>query len=150
MIRLENVRANLAAPGDIAFFAILPINLGALFVLLDFVKFRFQHFERELAVAPLTALRLAGDDDAGRLVRDAHGGFDFVDVLPSFSAATKGVDLQIDRVNFDRRGIGDLRDNIDTGKGSVTAFVRIERRDAHQPMHAALGLKMTVGVFATY
>ena len=63
---------------------------------------------------------------------------------PPFPPLREGVDLQIDRVNFYRCGIGDLRDNIDAGKGSVTAFVRIERRDAHQTEHAALGLKMTV------
>src|SRR6266487_4323817 len=57
LVRLENVRANLISPRDVAFLRILPVDLGALFVLLDFVKLRFQHFHRELAIAPLPPLR---------------------------------------------------------------------------------------------
>ena len=41
LVRLKNIRPNLAAPGDIAFFAILPIDLGAFFILLDFVELGF-------------------------------------------------------------------------------------------------------------
>ena len=41
LIRLKNVGANLIAPRDLAFLAVLPIDLGAFLVLLDLIKFRF-------------------------------------------------------------------------------------------------------------
>src|ERR1700688_372338 len=37
LIRLENVRANLVAPRYLAFLAVLPVDLGALLVLLDLI-----------------------------------------------------------------------------------------------------------------
>src|SRR5439155_1175564 len=86
LVRLENIRANLTTPCDIALLAILPIDLGACFVLLNFVKFCLQHFERELAIAPLAALGLATDDDPTGLVDDAHSGFDLIHVLAAFAA----------------------------------------------------------------
>src|SRR5437764_13641164 len=66
LVWLKNIRTNLAAPGHVAFLAVLPIDLGPLLVLLDFVEFRFQHFDRQFAVAPLAALRLTRDHDASR------------------------------------------------------------------------------------
>src|SRR5205814_8406701 len=84
--------------------------------------------KREIAVASLAPFRLTGDDDSGWLVQNSHGRFDFVHVLSAFAAAAESVDLEIGRIDFDRRGIGDLRNNIDTGKRSVPAFVRIEWR----------------------
>src|SRR6266478_1750738 len=41
LIWLKNVGANLIAPRDLAFLAILSIDLGAFLVLLDLIKFRF-------------------------------------------------------------------------------------------------------------
>src|ERR1043166_1068443 len=41
LIRLKDVGTNLVAPGDLAFLAVLPVDLGAFFVLLDLIKFRF-------------------------------------------------------------------------------------------------------------
>src|SRR5215831_17168920 len=38
LIRLKNVGTNLAAPGDVALFSVLPVDFGAFFVLLDLVK----------------------------------------------------------------------------------------------------------------
>ena len=93
LVRLKNVGANLAAPRHVALLAILPIDLGALFVLLDFVELCLQHLDRELAIAPLAALGLTGDDDPRRLVHDAHRRLDLVHVLPAFAAGAKSVDL---------------------------------------------------------
>src|SRR5262249_11104269 len=41
LIWLKNVGTDLVAPRDLAFLAILPVDLGAFFVLLDLVNFRF-------------------------------------------------------------------------------------------------------------
>src|SRR5205814_5179986 len=68
----------------------------------------------------------------------------------AFASAAKGVDLQISRVNLERGGIGDLRDDIDAGKRSVTPFVCIEGRNPHEPMHSSLGLKMSISVLTAH
>ena len=83
-------------------------------------------------------------------MQNSHGRFDFVHVLSAFAAAAESVDLEIGRIDFDRRGIGDLRNNIDTGKRSVPAFVRIEWRNAHEPMDASLGLEITISVLTAH
>src|ERR1700748_1997551 len=53
LIGLKNIGANLAAPRHIAFLAVLSIDLCALLVLLDLVKFCLQHPHREIAIASL-------------------------------------------------------------------------------------------------
>jgi hypothetical protein len=83
-------------------------------------------------------------------VQNPHGSFHFVHVLPAFAAAAESVDLQISGIDFNWRGIGDLRDNIDAGEGSVTTFVCIEGRNPHEPVHAPLGLKMSVSALAAH
>ena len=79
---------------------------------------------------------------------DAHRGLDFVDVLSAFAARAEGVDFNVRRIDFDRRGIGDFGNHIDAGKRSVPAFVRVEWRDADEPMHAAFGVQIAVGILA--
>src|SRR5207248_10923377 len=102
------------------------------------------------AIAPLAALGLASDDDPTGLLHDGHSGFDLIHVLAAFASAAKGVDLQISRVNLERGGIGDLRDNIDAGKRGVTPVVCIEGRNPYEPMHSSLGLKMSISVLPDY
>ena len=53
-------------------------------------------------------------------------------------------------IHFDRRGVRDFRDDIDARERGVPALVGVERRDAHEPMHAALGVQITVGIFAAH
>src|SRR5947207_13571060 len=95
LVRLENIRPNLTAPCDIALLAILPIDLGAFFVLFNFVKFCLQHLERKFAVATLAALGLTSNDDPTGLVHDAHSGFDLIHILAAFASAAKGGDFQL-------------------------------------------------------
>src|SRR5882762_141826 len=140
LVRLKNVGANLAAPGYISLFSVLPIDFGALLILLDFVKLGLQHFHRELAIAPLAALCLAGDNDSTWLMQNPHGSFDFVDVLPALAATAKCVDLKVGRINFYRGSISNFGNNIHTSERSVTPLVCVERRDTHQPVHTAFGL----------
>ena len=47
----------------------------------------------------------------------------------------------IRRIDFDRRRIRDLGNDIDTGKRSMAPLIRVEGRNAHEPMHAALGVE---------
>ncbi len=69
LVGLEDIRADLVAPGDVALFAVLTLDLGALLVRLDLVELGLEHLHRHLAVTALAAFRLAGDHDAcGRWV----------------------------------------------------------------------------------
>ena len=97
----------------------------------------------------LRTLRLRRDDEAGRNVRYAHGGFNLVHVLAALAAGTERVHLEFIRRNDDFAvAFLDFRNRVHAGKTRVAAFVGIERRDAHEAMHAALGLAESVGVFA--
>ena len=79
-------------------------------------------------------------------MQNPHGSLDLVDVLPALTAATKGVDLQIGGINFYRRSIGNFSNNVNASKRSVPPFVGIERRDTHEPVHAALGLQVPIRI----
>ena len=138
----------MAAPRDIAFFSILSVDFGALFILLDFVKLGFQHFYRQLPITSLATLCLTSDHDSARLMQYPHRSFHLVHILPAFSAAAKRVDLQIGGINFYGSGVSNFRNNIDTRERSVTPLVCVERRNTHQAVHAPLGLKMSVCVLA--
>ena len=106
LVGLEDVGADLAAPCDVPLLAILALDIGALFVLLDLVEFGLEHFHGQLAVATLAALGLAGDDDAGGLVDQADGGLHLVHVLPALAAAAEGIELDIGRVDLDGDIVG--------------------------------------------
>ena len=79
---------------------------------------------------------------------DAHGGLDLVHVLSAFAAGPEGVDLQLVLRNHEFAFVFDFRNHVHAGKAGVPAFVRIERRDADQPVHAPFGLAKAIGVFA--
>ena len=64
---------------------------------LRLVQPRLQHRHRGGTVAVLAAVGLAGDDDAGRHMRDADRAFRLVDVLPARAGCAVGVDLQVAR-----------------------------------------------------
>ena len=113
------------------------------------VEPRAQHVPGLRAVLVLRALVLADHRDAGRDVGEPHRGFGLVDVLAAGAAASAScrcarrllVDVDLDAVV-------DHRIDLDAGERRVPARVGIERRDAHQPVHAVLGLEPAVGVAA--
>ena len=96
----------------------------------------------------LRTLVLAGDNQPGRDVPDAHRRLDLVDILPSLAAGAKRADLELGRRQFLLLALLDLCDDIDTGETGVAALVRVERRDTHKPVHAPLGLAKAVGILA--
>ena len=148
-IGLEDVAANLVAPGNAALLAVKPFHVGLLRVHPLRVNPRQQQPHGRRAVLMLRTLGLRRDDQPGRNVRDAHGGLDLVHVLAALAAGTERVHLEFSRRNHDV-GIAllDFRNRVHAGETRVPAFVGVERRDAHQPVHAAFGLGKAVGVFA--
>ena len=81
-------------------------------------------------------------------VGDAHRRFGLVDVLAARARGPVGVDAAVALVDVDLDAVVDHRIDPDRGEARVPAGVRIERRDAHQPMHARFGLQPAVGVMA--
>ena len=71
-------------------------------------------------------------------------------MLAARAGSAVGVDAQILRANFDFAVILDDGRHVQRGKRRVPPGVGVERRDAHQPVHAALGLEVAVGVVAVH
>ena len=74
--------------------------------------------------------------------------FGLVDVLAAGARGAVGVDPAIAFVDVDLDAVVDHRIDPDRGEAGVAAGVRVEGRDAHQAMHAQLGLQPAVGVVA--
>src|ERR1035437_2523145 len=146
---LKDVAANLVAPRDAALLTVKPFHIGLLRVLPLREDPRQQKPHCGGAILVLRTLGLRCDDETGWNVRDAHGGFDLVHVLAALATGTERVHLEFSWRDDDV-GIAffNFRNRVHAGETRVTAFVGIERRDAHEPVHAAFGLGKAVGVFA--
>ena len=88
----------------------------------------------------LRALVLATGDQAGGDVGDAHGGVGGVDVLSALAAGAVGIDADVFRLDDDFDAVVDFRRDEDAGKRSVPPLGLIERRNAHQAVHADFAL----------
>ena len=124
------------------------VSLASLLLHLHVEQARLQHLHRLRAVLVLRALVLAGDDDAGRDVRDADGGVGDVDVLAAGAARSVRVDAQILLVDLDLDVVRQLRPDVERGERRVPARRLVERRDAHEPVDAGFGQQHAVGVVA--
>ena len=81
-----------------------------------------------------------------RHMRDADRALRLVDVLPAGARCAIGVDLQVALVDLDLDVVIDHRIHPDAGETGVPPRRGIERADAHQPVHAGLGLQPAIGV----
>ena len=114
---------------------------------LELVEARPEDLHADLPVLDLAALVLAGDDDARRHVREAHGRIGHVDVLPARSARPVGVDTQVLVLYLDLDVVLDLRPGEHRSKRGLTPRVGVEGADAHEPVDPRLGGKVAEGVF---
>src|SRR4030042_3520708 len=76
-------------------------DLGVLFALGDVQEAGAEDAQRLLLVAVLRLLVLTGDHETGGSMGDADGGVVAVDVLAAWSRGSKGVNLQVFRVDID-------------------------------------------------
>ncbi len=93
-----------------------------------------------LLVLQLALLVLAAGDDAGRHVRDAHGGVGRVDALPARAAAAVDVDAQVVVVDLDVDLLG-LGHHQDAGRAGVDPALRLGDRHPLDAVHPALELE---------
>ena len=112
------------------------------------VQFRFQHFHRFGAVAVLRTVVLALHHDAGRRMGHADGGVGLVDVLTAGARRAVGIDADIGRVDVDLDRIVDFRIHEQRRERGMAAVGRVERRLAHQAVHARFRAQEAVGVVA--
>ncbi len=136
------------APAHIGLGRFELVGLGLALAHLVFVQARLQHRHRLGAVAVLRAVVLALHDDAGRDMRDPHRRIGLVDVLAARAGSAIGIDAQVRRIDLDLERVVDLRIDEHRRERGVPAARRIERRLAHQPVHAGLGTQIAERVFA--
>ena len=136
------------APADIRLAGVGGIGLDFALLQLGLVEPRLQLLHRLGSVLVLAALVLAGDDDAGRQMGDADGAVGGVDVLAAGAAGAIGVDPQFGFVDVDGDVVVDLRIDPDTGEAGVTTGIAVVRADPDQPVDAAFGLQIAIGIVA--
>ena len=149
LVRMQDIGADLAPPADLLLFAGDLGGLGLALRHFPLIQLGPQDLHGGGPVEVLAALGLAGHDDTGREMGDAHGRIGGVDMLPAGAAGAEGVhpqvglaDLDVDVILFDL-GKDDRR-----GKGGVTAGIAVKGGDADQAVDAGFRLEVTVGVFA--
>ena len=108
-------------------------------------QLRLQHLHRAGAVLDLAALVLAGDDDAGRKVRDPNGGVRCVDTLPARPAGPVDIDADVLVRDVYVVGLLDYWGDVDVGERRLPPRLVVERRDPHQPAPTVLTGERAVG-----
>src|SRR5829696_7925014 len=108
---------------------------------------RLQYPHGLLLVLELALLVLAGDDQAGGLVRDPDRRVRRVHALPTGAAGTVDVDLQVSGVDLDLHVLG-LGQNGHRGRRSMDAALALGFRNPLHPVRAALVLQDGVGPVA--
>ena len=71
-------------------------------------------------------------------------------MLAAGAGGAVGVDLEVALVDLDVDGLLDERRHLDLRERGVAAGRGVERRDAHEPVHALLGREEAVGVVAAH
>ena len=147
-VGVQHVGADLRAEVHVLRLAALARDLLQALALLALDELGAQHLHRGLAVLRLRALVLALHDDPARPVRDAHRGVGLVDVLAARAGRAVRVDLQVVGLDLDLARVLDDRRDLDARERRLATVGGVERRQAHEPVHALLGAVEAVGVLA--
>src|SRR6516162_725536 len=148
LVGLQHVGTDLVAPADVGLGGLRGFRLGFAPLELALVEARPQHGPGGGAVLVLGALGLADYGDAGGDVGQAHRRFGLVDVLAAGAAGAHGVGAHVGLVDVDDDAVVDHGIDVDAGERSVTARIGVERRDAHQAVHAVLALEPAESIVA--
>ena len=81
-------------------------------------------------------------------MREADRRLGLVDVLAACPLGAHRIGADVRLLDVDLDAVVDHRIDVDAGERGVAARVGIERRDAHQPVHAVLALEPAIGVAA--
>ena len=105
---------------------------------------------RRFFVFVLVSVVLAVYYDARRDVRDTHGAFSFIDMLPACAACAKDIDADILLFDIYLNIIIELGAYHHARKARMSAPRAIEWANAHQAMDAVFGFQISVGVLAAH
>jgi hypothetical protein len=144
----EDVGADLTPPLDVLLLSNLLGHLVLGRAARHVEELGAQEGHRHVAVAMLGAFVLTAHDDVGREVRDPDRRVCLVHVLSAGPGRAKRVHADVLGVDVDLDGVVDLRKHVHGRERRVPAALRVERRDPHEPVHAALDLQVAVGVLA--
>ena len=123
--------------GVCRFFALLQFGL---------IEARLQHGHGRGAILVLRTLLLAGNDDAGRHVRDADGRVGRVDVLAASARRTIGVNLEVALADLDVDRVIDHWIDPAGREAGMPPRRRIVGADADETMDAAFRLEPAIGI----
>ncbi len=142
-----DVGAHLVAPGGGGGAAQL-VDLGLLLLALELEELGLEDAHRGGLVLELRALVLAGDDHAGRQVRQAHGRVGGVDALAAGPGGAVDVDADLVVGDVDLVGLLEGGDDLDGGEAGLAAALVVVFADAHDAVGALLDREGAVGVGA--
>ena len=128
------------APALLRHLLLLSLPLGL-------VEPRAQDLHRPELVLVLALLVLAGHDDAGRLVRQAHGGVGRVDALAAGTRAPEHVDVDVVGVDHDVDLFG-LGQDRHRRRRRMNPPLRLGHGHTLDPVHPAFELEPAVGAVA--
>ena len=137
-------------PADIALGVFHCLLLGLALAQFEFIQTRLEHLPGFVAVAVLGAVVLTLHDNAGRLVRQTHGGVGLVDVLTTRAGGTVGVGTHVGRVDVDLDRVIHFRIDHHRAEAGMATGVGVERRFAHEAVNARLRAQEAVGVLARH
>ena len=145
---IEHVRTDLAAPTDVGFVVFDGLLRRFSLLHFQFVQFRAQLLPRLVAVLMLRSFALALHDGIRRQVRHTNRRVGFVHVLAAGAARAIRVDAHVGRIDLDFDLFVDFRRHEHRCERRMAAIAGIERRFAHESMHAGFGAQPAVGIFA--
>src|SRR5207248_1311137 len=145
-VRMQHVAADLRAEARVDMVAAQLSHFALPLLELHLDQAALEQSHRVLPILQLRALSLSGDDDACRLVAQAHRRTDLVDVLAAWTTRAIGLELNVFVAYVDGRRLTNIRHDFDTRKRSLAPVRLIERRKSHQAMIATLALQVAVGV----
>src|SRR5882724_9114560 len=148
LVGLHDVGADLVAPADVALVGLDRRRRRLALLQLQFVEPGLQHAHGDEAVAVLGAVLLRLDHDAGGDVGDADRALGLVDMLAAGAARAHGVDAEVAFLDLDIDILVHHRVDPGRGEAGVATGLTVVGRDAHEPVHAALGLQPAIGVVA--
>ena len=143
---LQRVRADLAPERDVALLARERVEFQLALLALPFREPCREDLHRARLVLRLRALVLHRHHDTGGQVRDADRRVGDVDVLAARTRRPVRVDPQVAGIDLRLLRLVECGDDVEGRERGLAARVGVERRDADEPVHAALAAEQAVGV----
>ena len=145
-VRLEDITADLAAERHVLLVGIEEGLGGGQLVGLALIQLVLELLHGRRLILELRALGLRRTHETGRHVRDADGGRRLVHVLSARAGGAIHIDPEVFVADLDVDLFVHDRIYEHRSEARMTPRLRIERRDAHEPVHTRLWTQEAIGV----